>query len=581
MRSSVFLKLLAVFLLVILVSTLLLDFGIRGVWRDSLMQEIRRGLTTNARQFAQSVASIVGEPKSFPQNYPQLEELVKQHAQAAQARVTVIAADGLVLADSEADPRQMENHATRPEFAEALHGKRGESIRHSATIGVDFLYVALPVKFGAIRLAYPLSSIEQTLAQVRRTIIYYSLLSALVGVLLAALISYSVSRRIQRISAFADQIAAGDLSARIAERSGDELARLASALDLTAHNLEKSFADLQESREQLETLLNSMQEPVLAVSAEQRVRWANGPMKLLVPGSFKLDGPLVEAVRDPELLTAVQETLEEHSARSVTAHLIAPGRIFKVTVAPMGIGAAVAVLHEITEIERVEKTRRDFIANVSHELRTPLTSIQGYTETLLESATEPTQREFLEILRKNAVRMSRLTEDLLALARVESGEEEFRLKPVASSMLLTDAQESFAERARHCGHKLVVSNTALKPVQADMDKIHQVFANLLDNAMKYSAPGTDIELGACDVEGGVEFWVNDSGHGIPSEHLPRIFERFYRVDKARSIESGGTGLGLAIVKHIVLKHGGNVKAESELNHGSRFSFILPPAPSTP
>jgi two-component system phosphate regulon sensor histidine kinase PhoR len=239
---------------------------------------------------------------------------------------------------------------------------------------------------------------------------------------------------------------------------------------------------------------------------------------------------------------------------------------------------AVAVLHDVTEIERMEKTRRDFVANVSHELRTPLTSIQGYAETLLESApAESPDREFLEIIRKNAVRMATLSEDLLTLARVESGEAAFRLRPVTPAEMLDEVAKSFREMTRSQRVELVVEVPTERAVDADTDAVHQVLGNLIDNALKYASSGGKIVLGARDSDGGVEFYVQDFGPGIASEHLPRLFERFYRVDKARSRESGGTGLGLAIAKHIVRAHGGSIRAESTLGRGSTFLFTLPAA----
>jgi two-component system phosphate regulon sensor histidine kinase PhoR len=244
-------------------------------------------------------------------------------------------------------------------------------------------------------------------------------------------------------------------------------------------------------------------------------------------------------------------------------------------------GGAVAVLRDLTDAERMEKTRRDFIANVSHELRTPLTSIQGYTETLLDNPLEDSHlREFLEIIRKNAARMSRLTEDLLTLARVESGEHRFDVQPVSAEEMLQDALESFREVARSYGVDLSVelvpgNSVPAGLVSADREAIHQIFSNLIENALKYAASGKKVILGARAAKGAVEFYVRDFGPGISSEHLPRLFERFYRVDKARSRESGGTGLGLAIAKHIVFAHGGTIRAESELNHGSTFLFTLP------
>jgi two-component system phosphate regulon sensor histidine kinase PhoR len=326
-------------------------------------------------------------------------------------------------------------------------------------------------------------------------------------------------------------------------------------------------------------MLNSMQDAVIAIDADDLVQWANQRMNKLVPQRTRLNAPVVETVRDPDFLRAVRGASETRKVYAARAASILPGRTFDVTAAPMPGGGAVAVLRDLTETERVEKTRRDFIANVSHELRTPLTSIQGYTETLLDSAPENNHvRDFLEIIRKNATRMSRLTEDLLTLARVESGEQRFALQSVMPGELLQEAVQSFQEVARSHNIELEVEDHASVAVSADAEAIHQVFSNLVDNALKYAASGGRIVLGARPTARGVEFYVRDFGPGIPSEHLPRLFERFYRVDKARSRESGGTGLGLAIAKHIVLAHSGAIRAESELNHGSTFLFTLPLTP---
>ncbi|PYX72656.1 MAG: two-component sensor histidine kinase [Acidobacteria bacterium] len=470
----------------------------------------------------------------------------------------------------------MENHARRKEFIAALQGTLGSDERRSHTLGIPFLYVAAPVSGGAVRLAYPLSDVEAATRRVSRTLLVSSALAFLIAMLIAGIAAQYSARRLRRIVAFADRIAAGDLSARIAETSADEIGQVAAALDKTARMLEESFAALQTSQRQLETLLNSMQDAVIAVGRDGRVQWANRGMDRLVPQRTRLHAPIIETVRDPDFLTAVRGANDGMRVTSARAASIIPGRTFDVTAAPMPGGGAVAVLRDLTETERVEKTRRDFIANVSHELRTPLTSIQGYTETLLDSAPESNHaREFLEIIRKNATRMSRLTEDLLTLARVESGEQPFDIQPVAPGELLEEAAQSFREIARNQGIEFLVENSAQTPVSADREAIHQVFSNLIDNALKYGGTRRRIVLGARPLERDVEFFVRDSGPGIPFEHLSRLFERFYRVDKARSRESGGTGLGLAIAKHIVLAHGGTIRAESELNHGSTFLFTLP------
>jgi two-component system phosphate regulon sensor histidine kinase PhoR len=419
---------------------------------------------------------------------------------------------------------------------------------------------------------------RETLAAVRHTLLWASGLAALSAVALALVAAQSVARRLRRIVDFADRVAAGDLSARIADDSFDEIGQVATALDATAQRLEQSFREVRTGQQQLETLLNSMQEAVLAVSADGKVQWANRVMSGLLASGVRLGAPVVETVRDPDFLRAITEAIETGGVRNTSATSILPGRYYNVTAAPMRGAGAVAVLYDVTEIERVEKTRRDFVANVSHELRTPLTSIQGYAETLLESTNQGPERDFLEIIRKNAVRMASLTEDLLTLARVESGEVAFRFRPVAPAAMLEEVAKSFREMARSQRVDLVVETPAERSVKADTDAVHQVLANLIDNALKYASGGGKIVLGARDAGASVEFYVRDFGPGIASEHLPRLFERFYRVDKARSRESGGTGLGLAIAKHIVRAHGGVIRAESALGHGSTFLFTLPVAP---
>ncbi len=574
MRRRIFFKLMAAFVVVIVAAAVTFDVMIGGAWQASLRAEIERNLIQKAQLLAHRVESDRAHS---------LADIAAQEGQAAGARVTIIDPTGKVLADSEGDAANMENHASRPEFAQAFSGRIGSNERRSATIGVPFLYVAVPLSGGAVRLAYPLSDVEAISAQVRRRLELASGVTFLFALLVAAVASRWSARRLDRIVQVAARIAEGDLQARVLETSPDEIGRVAGAIDLTARRVEQSFAEVRSSQRQLETLLNSMQDAVIAVSDDGVVQWANQPMDRLVPQGTRLQQPVVETIRDPDFLATVKEATSARQVKTARATSILPGRTFDVTAAPLPGGGAVAVLRDLTETERVEKTRRDFIANVSHELRTPLTSIQGYAETLLDVVPENGShtREFLEIIRKNSARMSRLTEDLLTLARVESGETRFDPESVPPTELLHDAEESFREIARTHETDLrirdVPMSESLPNVLADREAIHQVFSNLIDNALKYGASDKGIVLGARSVPHGVEFCVQDFGAGIPSEHLPRLFERFYRVDKARSRESGGTGLGLAIAKHIVLAHSGSIRAESELAHGSTFLFTLPTA----
>jgi len=568
LRSRIFVKLMFVFLLVIGVTAITLQLTVHKVWGRTLREQIERNLKQKALMFAYRVEA---------DRQHSLADIAAQEGQAAGARATVIDPTGKVLADSEADPGTMENQRHRREFASALAGQIGVDEGSGQSLGVPFLYVAVPVSGGAVRLAYPVPEMEITDRPLAVALLWGSLTAFVFAVIVAAVAAQYVGRRLQRIVNFAERVAGGDLTARIASTSGDEIGQVASALDKTTRGVEESYARVQNSQRELETLLNSMQDAVIAVDVDGRVQWANRGMDRLLLRAPRLNAPLIDSVRDPDFLAAIQEAARDQIVTSARSNTIAPGRIFDVTAAPMPGGGAVAVLRDLTETERMEKSRRDFIANVSHELRTPLTSIQGYTETLLDSPIADNHvRDFLEIIRKNAARMSRLTEDLLTLARVESGEHRFDIERVSTEELLQDALESFREVARSYGVELVIENAVpAGHVNADREAIHQIFSNLIENALKYAASGKKVILGARAAASGVEFYVRDFGPGISSEHLHRLFERFYRVDKARSRESGGTGLGLAIAKHIVLAHEGTIRAESELNHGSTFLFTLP------
>jgi len=568
LRSRIFVKLMFVFLLVIGVTAITLQLTVHNVWERTLREQIERNLKQKTLMFAYRVEA---------DRQHSLADIAAQEGQAAGARATVIDPTGKVLADSEADPGTMENQRHRREFASALAGQIGVDEGNGQSLGVPFLYVAVPVSGGAVRLAYPVPEMEITDRPLTVALFWGSLTAFVFAVIVAAVAAQYVGRRLQRIVNFAERVAGGDLTARIASSSRDEIGQVASALDKTTRGVEESYARVQNSQRELETLLNSMQDAVIAVDVDGRVQWANRGMDRLLLRAPRLNAPLIDSVRDPDFLAAIQEAARDQIVTSARSNTIAPGRIFDVTAAPMPGGGAVAVLRDLTETERMEKSRRDFIANVSHELRTPLTSIQGYTETLLDNPIADNHvRDFLEIIRKNAARMSRLTEDLLTLARVESGEHRFDMQRVSTEELLQDALESFREVARSYGVEVVIENSVpAGHVNADREAIHQIFSNLIENALKYAASGKKIILGARAGANGVEFYVRDFGPGISSEHLHRLFERFYRVDKARSRESGGTGLGLAIAKHIVLAHEGTIRAESDLNHGSTFLFTLP------
>jgi two-component system phosphate regulon sensor histidine kinase PhoR len=415
--------------------------------------------------------------------------------------------------------------------------------------------------------------------------------AAMLAVVGAAVLLGRIRAEARRLEVVARALPDWDTTAAGAGWS-TELADTAEAIRSSSERISKRLNRLQEDRLQLEALLDSMQDAVVAVDAAGRIQWTNRAMHGLVPDVYsrsavRVGQALVHTVRDPEVLECVKSALESRTVVEKRTTSLAPGRIFEVNASPMPGGGAVAVLHDITQVEQVERTQRDFVANVSHELRTPLTSISGYVETLLDNeALSPMAREFLETILKNASRMSRLTEDLLTMARVESREAKMHPSAVPADLLVRDAVAAMRGLVQDEEATLEVGETTPREVFADPDAMLQVLGNLIENGIKYgkqrgAGPSrVVVSARAVDGPGGpVEFSVRDFGQGIASEHLERIFERFYRVDKARSRESGGTGLGLAIARRMVESQGGTIRAESELNAGSTFLVTLPSAQS--
>jgi two-component system, OmpR family, phosphate regulon sensor histidine kinase PhoR len=560
--GRVFTKLLLSFVLVLTICTAVLDFSIRRIVDRALHEQVEQSLAGEAQFLASELGSMPPEGA---------QKLLGAISSASHARIAVFRVDGSLYASS--DSMEMKYPLDMLPGVAALknHGGIGREVRDGT------LFLAARQGNLIVRLSYPLAEIAGKLHLLRRDILLASLLSLFLATMLAAVMAHRVAQRMGRIVAFAQRIAAGDLSARIEEGALDELSSVARALDMTASRLESTFHSLESSRRELTALLDSMQEGVIAVTAAGQVSWSNASIARLTQQPIREGRALVQTIRDPDVLVCVATALRERTASRARATAVSPGRVFEVHAAAMPGGGAVCVLSDVTEIERAETTRRDFVANVSHELRTPLTSISGYVEAMLDMPSiEPVAHEFLGIILKNATRMTRLTEDLLTLAQVESADFKLTLRPLRADMLVEDAANSLMPVVQDAGMTMEIGERAGDDiVLADSDALQQVFGNLIENATKYGRSGGKLLIGARRREERVEFYVQDFGPGVPFEHQRRIFERFYRVDKARSRESGGTGLGLSIARHMVNAHGGDIRVESELGHGATFVFTLP------
>jgi two-component system phosphate regulon sensor histidine kinase PhoR len=508
---------------------------------------------------------------------------------ASGARVTVITANGLVLADSQSDPQTMENHAGRPEIMDALAKGSGQSIRHSVTIKRDLLYYAVRKNIAGespivLRFALPLANVEEVLAEFRKKLWAASFVILLVAGGISLLFSRSFTARVDRLKDFSRRVAEGDFRPLPRDGSGDALEALGLSLNRTAARLDRTIRTLVEERNLSSAILGSMVEGVAVVDGSEHLVFANqGFADILgldvppVPGSS-----LLEVVRQTELIEAVRQVLRgEPRVQSEIATGTLRQHYFATTVAAVQAGdtsGAVVVLHDITELRKLERVRRDFVANVSHELRTPLTAIQGFAETLLAGAIDDAHNRtrFLEIILEHSRRLARLTEDLLMLSKMDAERLGLEFRRISISQLMESCLETSQHRAKEKNLEVRLNApNGLPDVSGDRRRLAEVLQNLLDNAIQYTMPGGKITLSAEARSDEVIVTVSDTGIGIPRADQPRIFERFYRVDVARSREAGGTGLGLSIAKHLVEAHGGRLWVESELGQGSRFHFSVP------
>ncbi|HKV60953.1 MAG TPA: ATP-binding protein [Candidatus Acidoferrum sp.] len=508
---------------------------------------------------------------------------------ASQVRVTVIAADGQVLADSQSDTSTMENHAGRPEIRDAFAKGDGQSIRHSVTLDNNLLYYA--VRFSVpsgppvvLRFALPLQTVDQELWAFRRRLWLASLVMLFVTGMASLLISQSFSGRVERLEKFSLRVAEGDFRPIEADRTGDGLEALAVSLNATASRMDRTIRTLTEERNLSSAILGSMVEGVAVVNSSERLLFANtGFAEILGLDLPPQSGSaLVEVVRQTELIEAVRAVLKGESrveTEIVTGTL--RQHFFAVTVASVRAAetfGAVIVLHDITELRKLERVRRDFVANVSHEFKTPLTAIQGFAETLLAGAIDDPQNRlrFLEIILEHSRRLARLTDDLLKLSKMDADRLELEIRRLSVSQFVESCIETIQRTAAEKDLRVSVHlQQPLPDIAADRRRLAEVLQNLLDNAMQYTPAGGQIMVGASANGDDVTFTVSDTGIGIPRTDQSRIFERFYRVDVARSREVGGTGLGLSISKHLVEAHGGRIWVESEVGQGSQFYFTVP------
>ncbi|OGV48589.1 MAG: hypothetical protein A2X49_05410 [Lentisphaerae bacterium GWF2_52_8] len=516
-----------------------------------------------------------------------LESLCQQLEAKSGTRFTVIDSSGKVLADSHENPEQMGDHSARPEIQEALKGKSGYSTRYSSTLDRSMMYVALPVRHETkipyvLRVSVPLNTVTEVLSSVYAHIALAVLALAVLAGVLSFIVSRRISRPVEDIKKAARMIADGDLGLRLPIPDTDELAELAETLNSMAGQLQQRLDELTRERNEREAILSSMAEGLLAVDADSRIIKINHAAVELLRISGNCEGrTLHEVVRNASFQNFVEKVLHEQKICEDEFIFYDDEKLFlKARGAVLGNKAgAVIVLNDVSRLRQLEEIRRDFVANVSHEIKTPLTAIRAAVETLQDGAKDNPEDSdrFMKIITKHTDRLTALVEDILSLSNLEREEayKDILLSNAPLASILSTAADLCKEKAD--ARRVQIRTSCLPGIELRCERplIEQALLNLLDNAVKYSSEGSSVEINGSSDARQISISVKDSGCGIPKEHLPRLFERFYRVDKARSRKLGGTGLGLAIVKHIVHVHKGSVSVESELGKGSIFTVRLP------
>ncbi|MDD3905722.1 MAG: ATP-binding protein [Candidatus Omnitrophica bacterium] len=589
-------KLILSYLLVILIPFTLIAFFLDKKLEKNSLHNIQSSLITRARLIEDRLFSdkLAGEDTAY------LESVVKKLSLMAECRITVISVSGKVLADSEKpleDIARMENHSDRPEVKTALAGRVGVDIRYSPTLKIDMLYAALPLQnknviAGALRLALPLTSVQNTLFVIRKIVFLGLFFAVIFAFILGSVLALKTVGPINKMIQVSRRFSEGDFSRRIFHGSRDEIGELASTLNHMAQDIENKVKEIESQNQKLAAIFNSMVEGIMVIDGLARIVSINPAAERIfaVSGSAVKGRLFLEAIRNNDLFGIIDITLRSgESSRAEITLLYPVKRIFEINAAPIFdvpvssggnadiVVGCLAVIHDITEIRRLETMRRDFVANVSHELKTPLTSIKGFVETLLEGALDDKEngRNFLKIVQEHTERLDSLVSDLLVLSSLESKETPLNKENVDLRQQSDKVILGFSSQLKDKNIKVENNIRPGLVVNVDKKKIEQVFTNLIDNAIKFNKGNGFIKIYNNDMSGFTKITVEDSGLGIPEKDISRIFERFYRVDKARSRELGGTGLGLSIVKHIIELHDGTVGVESAEGVGSKFWFTMP------
>ncbi len=575
MKSSVFLRLISGYFIIILFFSISIIILTDDLIRDFHINQLSVNLKNSIVLLESQVINLINSRK-----YDEMDELIKQLGKETQMGITIIAPDGLVLADSEKDPRLMENHSNRQEVISALRAGYGESIIYSSTVSSDMLYVAMPLKDneeikGILRMGFFLNSIEEFHRNLKKKIVIYSAILFIISFFVVLLLSRNFTKSITYLSEAAHRLALGNYDTQVFLKRKDELKDLAESFNFMASQIKSNFEKLNRQRTELDTIVNSISEGLIVFDRNERIRLSNESFKK-ISGVNKPEGKTVgEAFRSVEFNEALKQF--QRDKKPSTREIKYGDNFYLCNFTSVNNEFTIVIMHDTTEFKKLEKIKRDFVTNISHELRTPLTAIKGFIETIEEKPDEK-NKPYIEIIKRNTERVINIVKDLLVLSEVEDRENKPLIEKVNLKGLLESISKLFEKQLKEKSLYLKINITdETSIIMADYFKLEQLFINLIDNGIKYTEKG-GITIDVKKEERNIKIKIEDTGIGIPGEHLSRIFERFYVVDKSRSKRLGGTGLGLSIVKHIVLLHNGSINVESTPGKGTRFTVVLPENP---
>ncbi len=572
-KQSFFFKIFFGYFFIIILIFFLLFFLSFGIINDNYIKTLSKNLKNINKILEMKILPLIEK-----NSVNDIDRLVKKNGKEIKVRITVITTNGVILGDSEKDPKKMENHKLRPEIKKALKGIIGSSIRFSRTVRAEMLYVASPIKLnnkvvGIIRTSLYLKDINKLLYGLKIKILQVAIIAIIISLFGSIFFARNLSHPIKELVGFASRVGDGDFDTKILSNRKDEIKDLAESFNYMTSKIKKLFAELTAEKEELNSIIYSIKEGLVVIDKQGKIIIANDQFTKIANSRDILGQVYWEILRNNELDSLIKEVIKKRTNLNNVIKI--RNRDYLCSFSPLSVNSVIIIFYDITEKKEIEKIKKDFVSNVSHELKTPLTAIKGFVENLLLLEKNKDKKHYLEIVSKNTERLINIVNDLMVLSELEKNRDFINKEKVDIVKVIKSVLTIFEKRIKEKNLYIKIDlNGNIPLIEGDSYKIEEMFINLIDNGIKYTEKG-GITISIKKEGEFLKIFVQDTGIGIPNKDIPRIFERFYVVDKSRSRKLGGTGLGLSIVKHIVMNHNGKIEVESEVNKGTTFIISIP------